>query len=73
MRTIIGAEWGRYLGKPSRPHRHRFEVVRHGGYYRVRDISTKQFVSVSYHFADACERAYELELKARQRRRIFPW
>lgn len=65
-----GAEWGRHLrGRLSLRAKRtlRFEVVREGDHYRVRDTSTGEFVGVAYRFADAAEQASELERGAHSR------
>jgi hypothetical protein len=72
MGTRNGAEWGRVGGRVDRS-KNIFEVVAAEGCYRVRNKVTREFVALEIRFADACERAYELEREARQRRRIFPW
>jgi hypothetical protein len=64
--TRNGAEWGRQGSKRLR-RASRFEVVREGDHYRVRDGATLEFVGAAYRFADAAEHAYELEKQSKLR------
>jgi hypothetical protein len=50
-----------------------FEVIEHNGRWRVRDMSSGEFVGVAFRFGDAADMAYELERQARQRPQHRNW